>query len=377
MRVGLRFVVSWLAVGVCLVGVCSSAAAGTVAVETRLDGSAGVVFRAEPGVLDRISVSPSQTPGAVVLTWGSELGAGDGRTLAAGAGCTSLSGYGFADAYAFECLGPTDMLPPVLFTGDRRDSVDLRLVGDRAVSIFGGPGDDRIASGPVSLDAAHAVQAAWPVGPVVITGGPGDDSIQQHSASWSRPWEFPPRSCRYSGALRGGLLTGGPGEDGVCDTSGADTIMVRDGERDVAGCTEGKDTVVADRLDFVAGDCERIRRRSPVGAVPLALEADDEFDVPWYFVLGCSADGPKVCVGELRVRRPQPPRLEKPRGLMVSKPFRLRRGRVTWLTVNPPYLDANQAVDWGVRTVTITELPSGTRVRAGRTLRPPEPYEGE
>ncbi len=147
--------------------------------------------------------------------------------------------------------------------------------------------------------------------------------------------------------------------------------MVKDGEADMAGCTAGKDTVVADRLDFVAGDCETIRRRGPIGVLPVALDADTEFDVPWFFVLGCPMDGPKVCVGELRVRRPQPPKAEKPRGLMVSKPFRVPRGRLTSVTVNPPYPDVDQALDWGVRAVTITDCLQGDVCgRTGRCDRP-------
>jgi hypothetical protein len=38
-------------------------------------------------------------------------------------------------------------------------------------------------------------------------------------------------------------------------------IIVRDGERDVVQCGSERDTVLADRKDVVARDCERVSRR--------------------------------------------------------------------------------------------------------------------
>lgn len=56
------------------------------------------------------------------------------------------------------------------------------------------------------------------------------------------------------------LLDGGPGRDVLSGGPGNDTIHARDGARDRIGCGSGRDTVVADRVDVVARDCERVTR---------------------------------------------------------------------------------------------------------------------
>ena len=56
-------------------------------------------------------------------------------------------------------------------------------------------------------------------------------------------------------------ITGGAGRDTVFGGGGRDVIVVRDGERDVVSCGTERDTVVADRKDVVARDCERVVRR--------------------------------------------------------------------------------------------------------------------
>jgi hypothetical protein len=43
--------------------------------------------------------------------------------------------------------------------------------------------------------------------------------------------------------------------------TGNDRIAARDGTRDTIRCGPGRDTVVADRKDVVAWNCERVRRR--------------------------------------------------------------------------------------------------------------------
>jgi hypothetical protein len=58
------------------------------------------------------------------------------------------------------------------------------------------------------------------------------------------------------------VLIGGPGRDMVSGGGQDDRILVRDGEIDVVRCSWGNaDTVIADRSDVVAADCERVRRR--------------------------------------------------------------------------------------------------------------------
>ena len=65
--------------------------------------------------------------------------------------------------------------------------------------------------------------------------------------------------------VRGGKqadrLKGGPSEDRINGGGGNDRIAARDGRHDVVACGSGRDTVIADRRDGVAANCERVRVR--------------------------------------------------------------------------------------------------------------------
>ena len=69
---------------------------------------------------------------------------------------------------------------------------------------------------------------------------------------------------RGADALVGGggpdIIAGGLGRDRIEAGSGADLVLVRDGEPDRIVCGPGRDRVVADGLDVVARDCERVAR---------------------------------------------------------------------------------------------------------------------
>ena len=85
--------------------------------------------------------------------------------------------------------------------------------------------------------------------------------------------------CTVEGDGRGNRLRGGSGNDVVCGLGGADTItggrgrdrlfgeegndtiVSRDRAFDIVGCGSGHDTAVADRIDLVGVDCERVERR--------------------------------------------------------------------------------------------------------------------
>ena len=56
------------------------------------------------------------------------------------------------------------------------------------------------------------------------------------------------------------VITGGAGKDRMFGQGGSDRIDARDDIFDVIGCGEGRDTVVADRIDYVGVDCERVSR---------------------------------------------------------------------------------------------------------------------
>ncbi len=64
--------------------------------------------------------------------------------------------------------------------------------------------------------------------------------------------------------VRGGdgndRLDGGYGRDTLQGGRGADVITTDDGDPDTISCGPGRDRVVADTFDRVAGDCERVMR---------------------------------------------------------------------------------------------------------------------
>jgi Tol biopolymer transport system component len=78
---------------------------------------------------------------------------------------------------------------------------------------------------------------------------PGIDSLRGTSAD--------DRLCGFAGK---DVLRGLTGRDGLFGGEGDDDLLARDGSFDVVGCGPGRDDVVADRVDLVGVDCERIRR---------------------------------------------------------------------------------------------------------------------
>ena len=67
---------------------------------------------------------------------------------------------------------------------------------------------------------------------------------------------------RLDGGPGNDTLDGGPGNDTLLGRAGNDTINARDRTRDTINCGPGRDRVLADRVDRVSGDCERVLRRS-------------------------------------------------------------------------------------------------------------------
>jgi Ca2+-binding RTX toxin-like protein len=105
----------------------------------------------------------------------------------------------------------------------RADTIVGTAKADR---LSGGAGNDRISGGG---------------GNDRVDGGPGNDTL--------------------NGGPGNDQLTGGPGQDRISGGPGNDTILARDRARDTIDCGSGRDTVVADRVDSVARDCESIKRR--------------------------------------------------------------------------------------------------------------------
>jgi hypothetical protein len=110
--------------------------------------------------------------------------------------------------------------------------------------MLGNGGDDRLHG----LGGADAIDGG--PGSDVVDGGVGNDLL---------------RGGAGNDLLRGGpggdTIDPGPGRDRVLAGPGNDTVYAADGGRDVIACGPGRDRVVADRIDAVARDCERVERR--------------------------------------------------------------------------------------------------------------------
>jgi hypothetical protein len=81
-----------------------------------------------------------------------------------------------------------------------------------------------------------------------ITGRAGHDVIAARGG----------KDC-VRGGRQADYLKGGDGKDRISGGRGNDRIVGRDGKRDAIACGAGRDTLVADRRDRIAGNCERVR----------------------------------------------------------------------------------------------------------------------
>jgi Ca2+-binding RTX toxin-like protein len=173
----------------------------------------------------------------------------------AGAGAAAVDGTGGPDflvgtsgADAVRALGGDDTaLGLGGRDGIRGGSGDDRLLGDGSCppdreesaycvssggtaadrdTIDGENGDDTIAGGP---------------GADRLRGGPGDDTVD--------------------GGPGADLILGGGGNDEIRAGQGGDRIEIRDGRVDAVSCGGGRDRVIADAIDDVGRNCERVSRR--------------------------------------------------------------------------------------------------------------------
>ena len=111
------------------------------------------------------------------------------------------------------------------------------ITGDGAANLLvGSGGDDWIdgAGGDDTIDGG--------LGNDFITGGAGND-----------------------------MLFGGPGLDSVNGGSGDDMIAIQDGQVDQATCGDGTDSVTADAIDVIAGDCEFLNGHSTDTTPPVLV----------------------------------------------------------------------------------------------------------
>jgi uncharacterized repeat protein (TIGR01451 family) len=120
---------------------------------------------------------------------------------------------------------------------DRRDKVVNCEVVDRPrvhCARIGTIGSDRL-SGTAKGDVLCGLQ-----GSDTIEGLAGEDQID--------------------GGQGNDTIDGGPGRDRIFGGAGYDVVLARDGVRDRIDCGTELDTVIADRLDRVAANCEHVQR---------------------------------------------------------------------------------------------------------------------
>ena len=105
---------------------------------------------------------------------------------------------------------------------------------------------------PAAVSPPTTTGRTWngSAGANVFRGGAGPDRIDGRAGA-----------DRLFGGGGSDRITGGAGRDVIDAGAGDDRILARDKTRDVIRCGAGRDTVVADKIDSVARDCEVVGRR--------------------------------------------------------------------------------------------------------------------
>lgn len=171
------------------------------------------------------------------------LGLGGNDTIDAGSGDDRVEGDGQCPPgtqnASFCVAGGTGN--DIVTGGSGNDIIDGNGGNDR---IAGQEGDDRVRGGPDNDRVSGGS------GRDIVSGQAGNDALSGGGGG-----------DRLLGSTGNDTLNGGAGRDQIEGGSGDDTIRARDGRRDRIRCGSGRDTVTADRIDKVASDCERIRRK--------------------------------------------------------------------------------------------------------------------
>jgi len=118
------------------------------------------------------------------------------------------------------------------------------LTGTTAADLINGRGgNDRITgrAGDDHLNGGRGNDTIFgDAGRDVVTGGAGNDTLL--------------------GGAGNDRISGGPGSDTIAAGLGKDLVRARDGAVDHITCGPGRDRVIADPQDDVAGDCEVVHR---------------------------------------------------------------------------------------------------------------------
>lgn len=185
-------------------------------------------------------------------------------TLDGGAGVDLLKDY-VAD-------GGEGSAPPISVSFDGVANDGRAGEGDNVLGI------ERVDAGSAGTFAGDDGPNEWRVPQYARGGsysGAGGDDLLRGSDSTGDTLDGGAGADDLAGGFGDDTLTGGPGRDTIagdrplrcnevsCDVgagNGNDTINARDGEVDSITCGFGTDTVIADRADVVAADCEIVER---------------------------------------------------------------------------------------------------------------------
>ncbi|MDP8943248.1 MAG: hypothetical protein M3N16_03915, partial [Actinomycetota bacterium] len=175
-------------------------------------------------------------------------GLGGDDTLAGGSGDDRLDGADEVDVAAGDAGNDS------IAGGRSRDFLSGDVGGD---SIDAGPGGD-VVDGGIGNDVVRGAGSGDSLNGGSdedrISGGGGRDGITGASGN-----------DRLFGGQGPDRVEGGLGADLISGGAGADSVVATDGKRDRVRCGGGRDTVLADGVDRVARDCERVLR-SPGGS---------------------------------------------------------------------------------------------------------------
>ncbi len=177
------------------------------------------------------------------------------------------------------------------------DPVAISL-GGGADDGFAGEGDDvrnvekvqtHQPSTLTGTDADEYLEVVQVTSPSTIRGAGGNDTLR--GSDGAETLDGGPGNDDVDGGMGDDTITGGPGRDSIAGDRrggdcgpvwcklpfGNDTIDARDGEVDSVSCGFGEDTVYADAIDVISGDCEHITRGgagpTPQPASKLAVAA--------------------------------------------------------------------------------------------------------
>jgi RTX calcium-binding nonapeptide repeat (4 copies) len=261
----------------------SSALAATA---RKSDGK--LVFTAGSGERNKVSVSASGTAFTVTDTGATVIPTGPGCT-SAGSNTVTCTDGGAGGSISYLWISTGDQDDASTVTGAIPSWVDGGSGSDRIVAgasqdwVFGSSGDDFIDGGTgadfisggdgadtvdystrstalaVTLDDKSGDGQAGENDNVrasveIVLAGSGNDSVTGSAAN--NALNGGPGDDTLNGAGGDDTIEGGAGADSIDGGDGADLLRTRDGFGDRLTCGAGTDSVDADAIDVLGGDCE-------------------------------------------------------------------------------------------------------------------------